>query len=142
MPSNIFATTNTNVSIVFIDKTRTEEDEIILVDASKLGKKVKLEDGQRTILSLQDEKLIVDTFKQKNVLDEFSVVVNRDKIIKNKYSFSAGQYFNVKIKYNKLSSEEFRKTVEDLTESIYCLIDRGDALNKQLLELLKDIQDE
>ena len=82
MPSNIFATTNTNVSIVFIDKTRTEEDEIILVDASKLGKKVKLEDGQRTILSLQDEKLIVDTFKQKNVLDEFSVVVNRDKIIK------------------------------------------------------------
>lgn len=142
MPSNIFATTNTNVSIVFIDKTRTEEDEIILVDASKLGKKVKLEDGQRTILSLQDEKLIVDTFKQKNVLDEFSVVVNRDKIIKNKYSFSAGQYFNVKIKYDKLSSEEFRKTVEDLTESIYCLIDRGDALNKQLLELLKDIQDE
>lgn len=38
MPSNIFATTNTNVSILFVDKTRTDDDRIILIDASKLGK--------------------------------------------------------------------------------------------------------
>lgn len=140
MPSNIFATTNTNVSIIFIDKTRTEDDEIILVDASKLGRKVKLEDGQRTILSSKDEKLIVDTFKQMNVQDEFSVVVNKEKITKNKYSFSAGQYFNVKIKYEKLSSEEFNETVLDLTTSICSCIERGNDLNKHLLELLEGIK--
>ncbi|MEI6707494.1 MAG: N-6 DNA methylase [Methylococcales bacterium] len=40
MPSNIFATTGTNVSILFIDKTNTKGD-IVLMDASKLGTKVK-----------------------------------------------------------------------------------------------------
>ena len=39
MPSNIFATTNTNVSILFIDKNKV--DEVILIDASKLGTTIK-----------------------------------------------------------------------------------------------------
>ena len=40
MPSNIFATTGTNVSILFIDKGNTQGD-IVLMDASKLGTTVK-----------------------------------------------------------------------------------------------------
>ena len=40
MPSNIFANTGTNVSILFLDNANTEE-EAFLVDASSLGKKVK-----------------------------------------------------------------------------------------------------
>ncbi len=39
MPSNIFATTGTNVSVVFIDKDGGNK--ITLVDASKLGEKIK-----------------------------------------------------------------------------------------------------
>lgn len=42
MPSNIFATTGTNVSVVFIDKSRTEEQEdVFLVDASSLDQKLR-----------------------------------------------------------------------------------------------------
>ena len=40
MPSNIFANTGTNVSVLFIDKGNQSGD-IMLIDASKLGKKVK-----------------------------------------------------------------------------------------------------
>ena len=40
MPSNIFATTGTNVSVIFLDKSNTE-GQVVLVDASKLGTKVK-----------------------------------------------------------------------------------------------------
>lgn len=40
MPSNIFATTGTSVSIIFIDKSRNDEDEILLIDATKMGKKL------------------------------------------------------------------------------------------------------
>ncbi len=36
MPSNIFATTGTNVSVLFLDKANTKGD-IVLMDASKLG---------------------------------------------------------------------------------------------------------
>ncbi len=40
MPPNIFATTGTNVSVLFIDKGKTNNT-AILVDASKLGNESK-----------------------------------------------------------------------------------------------------
>ena len=36
MPSNVFATTGTNVSVLFFDKS-AQSDKVILFDASKLG---------------------------------------------------------------------------------------------------------
>ena len=36
MPSNVFATTGTNVSVLFFDKS-AQSDKVILIDASKLG---------------------------------------------------------------------------------------------------------
>lgn len=39
MPSNIFATTGTSVSIIFIDKNN--KDKVVLIDASNLGQKIK-----------------------------------------------------------------------------------------------------
>ena len=36
MPTNMFATTTTNISILFIDKTN--QDDVILIDASNLEK--------------------------------------------------------------------------------------------------------
>ena len=49
MPSNIFATTGTNVSIVFLDKSNKEN--VVLIDASNLGTKVKEGKNQKTVLS-------------------------------------------------------------------------------------------
>ena len=36
MPLNVFATTGTNVSVLFFDKS-AQSDKVILIDASKLG---------------------------------------------------------------------------------------------------------
>lgn len=44
MPSNVFANTTTNVSVLFFDKTRTS-DKVILIDASKLGEDYKEDNG-------------------------------------------------------------------------------------------------
>ena len=41
MPPNIFATTGTKVSILFIDKANKEE--VVLIDASRLGETIKEE---------------------------------------------------------------------------------------------------
>ena len=49
MPSNIFATTGTNVSILFIDDANQEG--VVLIDASNLGTKVKDGKNQKTLLS-------------------------------------------------------------------------------------------
>ncbi len=40
MPSNVFANTGTNVSVLFFDKSATT-DKVILIDASKLGEEYK-----------------------------------------------------------------------------------------------------
>ncbi|MCZ4238182.1 N-6 DNA methylase, partial [Staphylococcus equorum] len=49
MPSNIFATTGTNVSILFIDKAN-KSDKAVFIDASKLGEEYKDGSNQRTRL--------------------------------------------------------------------------------------------
>jgi type I restriction enzyme M protein len=57
MPSNIFATTGTNVSILFIDASN--KSNVVLLDASNLGTKVKDGKNQKTLLSSEEEDHII-----------------------------------------------------------------------------------
>ncbi|OOY84053.1 SAM-dependent methyltransferase, partial [Solemya velum gill symbiont] len=110
MPSNIFANTGTNVSIVFIDKKNKED--VVLIDASNLGKKVKEGKNQKTLLSPTDEMQIIDTFNDKEAVDDFSVVVSYEDIQAKNYSLSAGQYFEMKIEYVDISPKQFSEKME------------------------------
>ena len=56
MPSNIFATTGTNVSILFIDKNN--KGDVVLLDASNLGTTVKEGKNQKTVLSPEEEEIL------------------------------------------------------------------------------------
>ncbi len=44
LPSNVFANTGTNVSVLFFDKAKIA-DRVILIDASKLGEEYKDSNG-------------------------------------------------------------------------------------------------
>jgi type I restriction enzyme M protein len=105
MPSNIFATTGTNVSILFIDATN--DGDVILIDASNLGEKIKEGKNQKTVLRHDEEKQIIETFNAKKAIEDFSVVVSYDEIEAKNYSFSAGQYFDVKIEHAEISEQDF-----------------------------------
>lgn len=108
MPSNIFANTGTNVSVIFIDKARTENDkDVIMIDASKLGEKRKEGKNQRTVLRDSEIKKIIDTYINRETCDDFSMKPAIEEIKEKNYSFSAGQYFEVKIEYVDISEEEF-----------------------------------
>jgi type I restriction enzyme M protein len=117
MPSNIFATTGTNVSILFIDKANIKGD-IVLMDASKLGEKIKEGKNQKTVLRLEEEKLIVDGFNAHTRVDDFTVVVDYDDIKSKNYSFSAGQYFDIKIEYVDITSEEFATRIDEFKQNL------------------------
>ena len=107
MPSNVFANTGTNVSVLFLDKENTD-GKVVLMDASKLGTKEKVDGkNQKTVLSEGDMALIVDTFNAGQPVDDFCVAVSYEDIEQKKLSFSAGQYFEVKIEYVELTPEEF-----------------------------------
>lgn len=106
MPSNIFATTGTNVSILFIDNANKKGD-IVLMDASKLGTTVKDGKNQKTLLSPEEEQIIINTFNKHVAIEDFTVVVSYEQIAGKNYSFSAGQYFDVKIEYTDITSKQF-----------------------------------
>ena len=120
MPSNIFATTGTNVSILFLDKTNKEN--IVLIDASGLGETIKEGKNQKTLLSPTEEQKIIDTFNNKIAEDDFSVVVTYEEIKTKNYSFSAGQYFDVKIEYVDITKEEFEAKMNNYKSSLDKLV--------------------
>lgn len=92
MPSNIFANTGTNVSVLFLDKS-ANSGAIYLLDASRLGTKVKEGKTQKTLLSNDEENLIIDTFRSRSDVENFGILVESKKILKDKrYSFNIGNY--------------------------------------------------
>jgi type I restriction enzyme M protein len=131
MPSNIFATTGTNVSVLFLDKAN--KDKVILVDASKLGEKVKDGKNQKTLLSKEDEDKIIAAFRKKEPVEDFSVVLDYDRIKEKNYSFSAGQYFEVKIEYVKITAKEFGKKMEEHKAALAGLFAESKKLEKEIL---------
>ena len=98
MPSNVFANTGTNVSVLFFDNSR-ENDIVVLIDASNMGEEYKEGNNQKRRLRVEEIDRIVNTFRQREAVDDFSVTVTYDEIIAKKYSLAAGQYFDVKIEY-------------------------------------------
>jgi type I restriction enzyme M protein len=133
MPSNIFATTGTNVSILFIDKSN-KENSLLLVDASKLGKKVKEGRTQRTILEPNEIETIEKTFIEKSIIDEFSIVTTYEDIIDNNYSLVPGQYFEIKNEIDNLSSEECEKIINDNLTKLKTLFEQNDQLEKSIID--------
>ncbi len=139
MPSNIFANTGTNVSVIFLDKANKSED-VILIDASKLGEKRKDGKNQRTVLRDFEVEKIINTFVDRVVEDDFSVIVPFDAIKEKNYSFSAGQYFEVKIEYVDITAEEFEAKMNEYMASLNEKFQKGHELEQSIIEQLKGLK--
>ncbi len=139
MPSNIFANTGTNVSVLFIDKSN-QDGNIMLIDASKLGEKRKEGKNQKTVLRPEEVKKIEDTFINQVVVDDFSVSVSYEQIAEKNYSLSAGQYFEVKIEYVELSQEAFEKRMLAYSTRLEELFAEGKELEEEIKERLGELR--
>ncbi len=137
MPSNIFANTGTNVSILFIDKANNED--VVLIDASNLGQKVKEGKNQKTLLSIDDEDQIICTFNQKEAVDDFSVVVSYEDIKTKNYSLSAGQYFEIKIEFTDISNEEFMNKIHNFNKNLDDLFKQSHILEELIQKKLNQV---
>lgn len=138
MPSNIFATTGTNVSILFIDASNKED--VVLIDASSLGTKVKDGKNQKTVLSEDEENHIIAAFNAKEAEEDFSVVVSYDDIADKNYSLSAGQYFEVKIEYSDLTPAEFSEKMHSFTDRLDVLFKESSGLEQEIKKQLVGLQ--
>ena len=138
MPSNIFANTGTNVSVVFIDKSGIEKP--VLIDASKLGETIKDNGNQKTKLRPEEIKLIVETFRGKEAVDDFSVTPSFEEIAEKGYSFSAGQYFDIKIDYVDITEEEFNKRMTGYKAELTAQFEESHRLEAEIMKQLDSLK--
>ena len=131
MPSNIFASTGTSVSILFIDKKN--KGDVILIDASNLGSKQRIDGNQRTVLSTIEEKKIIDNFHNEKTENGFSVKISYEDIINKNYSLSPGQHFEIKTEYIDITADEFNQKMTEFSN----LLDESSVENRRLEKEIK-----
>lgn len=139
MPSNIFATTGTNVSIMFLDAEK-KRDKALLVDATGFGEKVKL-DGktQKTLLSPNEINEIISILNDCKILDDISILVDINDIKKKKYTFSAGEFFEAKFVYDEMTSEEFNQKIDEYSKTIKELTTNGKEIDIRIMDALRSV---
>ncbi len=135
MPSNVFANTGTNVSVLFFDNSR-EDDTVVLIDASNMGEEYKDGNNQKRRLRAEEIDQIVNTFRRRESVDDFSVTVTYDDIIAKKYSLAAGQYFDVKIEYVELTQDEFAAKMNDYQTTLKQLFAESAEVKQGILDQL------
>lgn len=138
MPANVFATTGTQVSVIFLGPS--DEKEAILIDASNIGVKYKDENNtQHTMLRDEDIDQIIDAYRNKRETQDFSVKVPYENIKQKKYSFSAGQYFAVKSEHIEISEDDFYLALSEYESYILNSQSEIEKLNQSIIEQLKEL---
>jgi type I restriction enzyme M protein len=139
MPSNVFATTGTNVSVIFFDKSATQ-DKVVLIDASKMGEEYKEGNNQKKRLLPEEIEQIVSTFREKKAIDDFSVAVTYDEIKEKGYSLSAGQYFDIKIDYVDITADEFNQRMSHYKAELTRQFNESHELEKEIMKQLDSLK--
>lgn len=139
MPSNVFATTGTNVSVLFFDKS-AKADKVILIDASKLGEEYKEGNNKKSRLRDFEVEQIVRTFRNCEAVDDFSVAVTYDEIKEKGYSLSAGQYFDIKIDYVDIIEEEFNRRMANFQQTLTEQFEESHRLEKEIMAQLQSLK--
>lgn len=142
MPSNIFAKTGTRVSILFIDKDQSKSSSALLIDASNLGITVKDGNNEKTYLTDEDEKNIINCFLNSTEKKNFSKKVIYDEIKENSFSINPKQYFDIEIKYEKLSHTEFSNVIQGKKAELKKLFENSKEIENKLLKNLEKIKHE
>jgi len=96
--------------------------------------------NQKTVLSKKELDKIVNTFVGHIVEEDFSISVSYNQIKEKNYSFSAGQYFDVKIEYVNLTPEEFREKMVTYKNNLTKLFDESKVLEDKIKNQLEEIK--
>ena len=93
--------------------------------------------NKHDLLNTNDESQIINTFNNKKVVNDFSAVVSYKDIKAKNFSFSAGQYFEIKIDYIDITKNEFDKKI---IESIDNLTEQFEESKKRDADILRSFK--
>ena len=119
----------------------TEPGDFTSLEAQRIACEnyVKGNNQKRRLLSHEVDK-IVNTFLNKEAIDDFSVAVTYDEIKEKNYSLSAGQYFDIKIEYVDITEEEFNKRIANYQDTLTKQFVESHKLETEILSQLKQLQ--
>ncbi|MDO6821636.1 hypothetical protein Q4497_01175 [Mesomycoplasma ovipneumoniae] len=82
----------------------------------------------------------MNTFNNKESIDDFSIAVSYDDIKEKNYSLSAGQYFDIKIDYVEITQEQFEAKMNKYQSELQKYFEEGDKLQKEIMEQLQNLK--
>jgi type I restriction enzyme M protein len=113
---------------------------VVLIDASNLGEKIKDGKNQKTVLTWQEERRIIDAFIDQRREEDFSVVVDYEQIVAKNYSLNAGQYFDVKIEYVVITPEQFAEKMKGFSDNLDSLFNQSRELEAEIKKQLAGLK--
>lgn len=135
MPSNIFANTGTNVSIIFLDNSQSN-DYVFLMDASKMGHSEKDGKNKKTVLSTDEINLISNMMLHNEEDKKISVLVSTEMIKSFNYDFSASLYSPVNYKKTSLNKTDILEKINSFRQN---LIEDTKNYNQDITDILEVI---
>ena len=126
--------------LIFDRTPKTDDNTVVLIDASKFGEEYKEGNNQKRRLRVEEVSKIVDTFRGKKVVEDFSVVKTYKDIQEKNYSLSAGQYFDIKIEYVDITEEEFNERISETKETLKNLFKESADLGNEILKSLDGLE--
>lgn len=73
-------------------------------------------------------------------VDDFSKAVSLDEIKEKKYSFSAGQYFDIKIDYVDITEEEFNRRMTEYKSMLAKQFEESHKLEEEIMKQLASLK--
>ena len=110
------------------------------MDATKLGSKIKDGKNQKTVLSIDDINMIQNNFISREIIEDFSVEIDVEDLEKKNYSFSAGQYFDIKINYESYTKDEFAAEIYEKKEQLRNLFNSNYQLESTIIKSLGELE--
>jgi type I restriction enzyme M protein len=90
LPGNLFYGTSIPACILVIKKCRQKDDSILFIDASGDGHFEKVKN--QNMLRDEDVDLIIETYRERNVIDKFSYEASITEIAENDYNLNIPRY--------------------------------------------------
>ena len=118
-------------------------EKLLIINPGSTSTKIAVYDGENQLFvesishSAEEIAKIENTFINREVVDDFSVMVSVEDIKEKNYSWSAGQYFEVKIEYVELTPEEFEAKMDEYKKTLNSLFDEGKTLEDEIKKQLE-----
>lgn len=130
LPENLFYNTTAPGIIIFLNKNKPAKlkNKIFLLNAAKEF----IKGDPKNYIGEEQIKKIVETFNAKKEIENFSMFVSKDEIVKNDYNISPSRYIH-------LAGTEEYKPVEEILAELAEVEAKVKEADKNLRKVLKEL---